>query len=112
MKNLFKLLGIIAVVAIIGFTMASCASVNTTVSGGLLGGGEKTRDYVLSGGSIAKSGQASSTVWFGIFGKETFPSVVSVAKANGITKVATVEHYQKLGFLGLSTEFITIVSGE
>ena len=32
MKNLFKLLGIIAVVAIIGFTMASCAT-NSSIGG-------------------------------------------------------------------------------
>jgi hypothetical protein len=34
------------------------------------------------------------------------------AKENGISKIATVEHYSTLGIFGLWTDYTTIVTGE
>jgi len=105
MKNIIKGIVVIALLAVIGFSMASCASFNFTPVINTTG------DYVNSTVSIAKRGEATSRVWIGLFGKETFPTVEYVAKENGITKIATVEHTVKPGILLLWMDYTTIVSG-
>jgi ABC-type glycerol-3-phosphate transport system substrate-binding protein len=57
-------------------------------------------------------GEATGRVWLGVFGEETYPPVERVAKENGISKIATVEHYAKLGIIGLWMDYTTIVTGE
>jgi hypothetical protein len=61
---------------------------------------------------MAKRGEASNTVYFGLFGVENYPAYDQVAKDNGITRIATVERYYKLGVFGLWTTYTTIVTGE
>ena len=103
MKNLSKLFGIIVIAAVI-IVVSGCASVSMDTF--------PRSHYAYTDVSLVKHGEASSTVWFGIFGTETFPSVGRVARENGITKIATVEKYVKPGFLGLSATYTTIVTGE
>ena len=62
--------------------------------------------------SMDHRGEETSIVWFALFGTENYPPVERVARDNGITKIATVERYSKLGTFGLWTEFTTIVTGE
>ena len=57
-------------------------------------------------------GEATSIVWLGLFGSENFPSAERVARENGITRIASVERYRRLGTFGLWVEFTTIVTGE
>jgi hypothetical protein len=59
-----------------------------------------------------KRGEATSRVYFSLFGQESYPSVERVAKENEITKLATVEHYSRLGFLGIWIDYTTIVTGQ
>jgi len=106
MKNLVKVLGIIAVIAMIGLSMASCASRNYAPLINLNG------DYVNSTVNVTKTGSATSKIWLGFIGTESFPSVAKVAQDNGIKKIATVEYNIRPGILGLWTEYTTIVSGE
>jgi len=106
MKNVFKFLGIIAIVAIIGFSMVSCASYNIAPLTNVTG------DYVNSTVTVTKQGQATSKIWLVFFGKESFPSAAKVAQDNGIKKIATVEYNVKPGILCLWMEYTTIVSGE
>jgi len=60
----------------------------------------------------SKVGVLSDTVYFGIFGDTTFPSIADTAKAGRITRIATVEYYKKSGPLGLYTIYTTIVTGD
>jgi len=106
MKNPLKTFGIIAILAVIVFSVTGCASIKFAPFMNLTG------DYVDSSVSISKRGEAVSRVWVGIFGKEFFPTVERVAKENGITKVATVEHTVKPGILAIWVDYYTIVSGQ
>jgi len=106
MKNIFKFLGIIAIVAIIGFSVTSCASYNIAPFINTTG------DYFSSTVSVTKKGQATNKIWIGFLGTESFPSVVKVAQDAGIKKIATVEYNIKPGILCLWCEYTTIVSGE
>jgi uncharacterized protein YceK len=98
-----KKLLIILFVAITVFVMSGCASILT---------GNNTSFFSTGTVSLAKRGEASSTVWFGLFGQENYPAVDKVAKDNGINRIATVERYAKLGVFGLWTTYTTIVTGE
>jgi len=62
--------------------------------------------------TMEKRGEATNTVWFGLFGEENYPLVERVAKENGITRLASVERYWKLGVFGLWIDYTTIVTGE
>jgi len=104
-KKGFALLVICVMIG--GLIITGCAS---APAAGLLGGFSPALSNV--NGESTKFGEASSTVWFGVFGEYTYPPIQKAAQAGGITKIATVEYYSKPGFLGLSTEFFTIVSGE
>jgi hypothetical protein len=92
-----------------GMTLASCASSPLTK-----GFYSNVPVQVISevNGVSSKTGEVSSSVWFGFFGRRSFPSISEAAQEGGITKVATVEYYIKPGILGLWTEYITIVTGE
>jgi len=96
-----RFLMIFAIVMVI-FSISGCASLST--SGGAF--------YVSDNASMARRGEATNTVWFGIFGTETFPSAERVARENNITRIATVERYVKLGVLGIWAEYTTIVTGQ
>ena len=56
-------------------------------------------------------GEATNIVYFGMFGEKTYPPVEMVARDNGITKIATMERYRRIGVFGLWIEFTTIVTG-
>jgi len=106
MKNIYKFLGIIAIVAIIGFSMTSCASINKLPIYLM------QEDYFNSSVSVVKKGQATGKVWLFIFGKEYFPSAAKVASDNGIRKIASVEYNVRPGILCIWMDYTTIVSGE
>ena len=59
----------------------------------------------------SKVGVLSDTVYLGIFGHNTFPSIADTAKKGGITKIATVEYYKQTGPFGVYTIYTTIVTG-
>jgi hypothetical protein len=101
-----KLIVVAAVIFVMGVLVTGCAS---TPASALLGPGNYYSDVVQTG---ILRGEATSKVWFGVFGKETYPPVERVAKDNGIKKIATVEHYAKLGILSLWIDYTTIVTGE
>jgi hypothetical protein len=62
--------------------------------------------------SIQKRGEATNTVWFGVFGNEGYPPAEKVARDNSITRIASVERYFKIGVFALWIEYTTIVTGE
>jgi len=96
-----KLLIVIAI-ALTVLVISGCASIKTS-----------TVQFVSTGTvTMATRGEASNTVWFGIFGGHNYPPIDQVAKDNGITRIATVEHYSKLGVFGLWTVYTTIITGE
>jgi hypothetical protein len=104
---LMKKITIVAMaLLVVCLLLAGCASVPASA---LLGPGNYYSDTVIVG---TTRGEATSRVWFGLFGKESYPPVERVAKDNGIGKIATVEHYTKLGILGFWTDYTTIVTGE
>ena len=84
MKNLFKLFGIIAVVAIIGFTMASCAT-NTAIGGADGPHGFFTGNGAANAATSGASVIGSYTVILGLFdsGFDTYSSVVKKAVEEG-----------------------------
>jgi len=96
----------IALIAVTGFIMASCATWNIAPLMNVTG------NYVDSTVQVAKRGEATSRIWIGIFGKGGFPTIESVAKENGITKIATVEHTITPGILFIWADYTTIVSGQ
>jgi uncharacterized protein YceK len=57
-----------------------------------------------------KMAEQSSRVWFGIFGKRTYPLVADVAIAGGITKITTIEYSVKRGII--SWVYTTTITGE
>jgi hypothetical protein len=62
--------------------------------------------------SSEKTGTLTSRVWLGLFGEVTYPSISETAKQSGITKIATVEYYNKRGILNLWVDYTTVVTGE
>jgi hypothetical protein len=106
MKNTTKLVGSIVIAAVLVFLVAGCASIPASA---MLGPGNFYSDTAKVG---EKRGEETGRVYLGIFGKESFPPVERVAKANEIKKIATVEHYAKLGILGIWMDYTTIVTGE
>jgi len=100
-----KILSAIAL-AVILFTVTGCASVNFQPLMNLQGG------YIDSSVRMNKVGTATSRVWVGIFGTETFPSVEKVAKDAGILRIATVTYLMQPGVLNIWTDYTTTVTGE
>jgi len=104
MKNLFKLLGIIAIVAMIGFTMVSCAT-GTTIGGA--GGphgfftGNGAANALTSGSQVI----ASYSVILGWFdsGFDTYAAAVKQAEDAG-KKVTSVTTWY-FGFLTKTTAY-------
>jgi hypothetical protein len=104
MKNLFKLIGIIAVVAIVGFTMASC--VTATSIGGA--GGPHGFFTGNGAGSTVSEGAtevASYTVILGLFdsGYADYAAAVKAADEAGKKIVSTNTNY--LGFAVKTTAY-------
>jgi hypothetical protein len=75
---------------------------------------KSTHMVTLSGinSNSVKVGQAESRIWFTYFGDKSYPTVKEAADSAGITKIATVEYYARLGMLGLWMDYYTIVTGE
>jgi uncharacterized protein YceK len=101
-----KISFMIVAILVMCFLMAGCASIPASA---FFGPGNYYSDTVAVG---VKRGEETSKVWLGYFGKESYPPVERVAKDNGISKIATVEHYAKLGILALWVDYTTIVTGE
>lgn len=99
MKKTFALLVLCVMVATLAISCASMKSSHmVTLSG-------------INSNSV-KVGQAESRIWLTYFGERSFPTVKEAADKAGITKVASVEYYARLGILGLWTDYYTIVTGE
>ena len=99
MKKNGLFISIAAVVFVLMLTLESCASFPVGL--------------VLSevNGSGSKSATLTRRVVLGVFGNG-YASVAETAQKGSITRVATVEYYQTLGFLGLWVDCTTIVTGE
>jgi len=97
-----KKLLIVLFVAVAVFVISGCA----TTSAGSTG--------FISTGTVVmeKRGEASNTVYFALFGEENYPAYDKVARDNGITRIATMERFTKLGVFGLWTTYTTVVTGE
>jgi len=87
--------------------MIGCAS--APVSKGFMGAVDLNMSHVNA--VSLKEGKAENTTFL-IFGGQTYPTVYEAARNANITKVATVQYYQKLGVLGLTTKWTTVVTGE
>ncbi|MCL2043965.1 MAG: TRL-like family protein [Treponema sp.] len=92
---------ILLIPALVVITFAGCASFTRNVNW-------------YSSGDVAMEMrvEARNVVYFGLFGERSYPSAEQLARENGITRLATVERYWKLGVFGLWIEYITIVTGE
>ena len=97
-----KKLLIVLFVAVTVFVISGCASTNA---------GHTIHLNTSADARMEKRGEESATVWFYLFGDYNFPPIDKVAKDNGITKIATVERFQKLGVFGLWTTYTTIITG-
>ena len=96
-----KLIIALAVVLTI-FVFVGCASVTVTTANASW----------FSVGTVAKRGEATNTVWLGMFGSGTYPLAEQVAFDNGIKKIASVERSWKLGVFALWIDYTTVVTGE
>jgi hypothetical protein len=101
-KNVFMAMVVLAVCLL----AAGCASYPASA---FFGPGNFYSDTATVG---EKRGEAKSRVFLGLFGTEAYPAVERVARENGIAKIATVEHYAKLGILAIWVDYTTIVTGE
>jgi hypothetical protein len=97
---------VVAAILAVCLVIAGCASIPASA---LFGPGNFYSDTAAV---AVKRGEATGRVWLGYFGTEGYPPVERIAKDNGITKIATVEHYAKLGILALWVDYTTIVTGE
>ncbi|MCL1836243.1 MAG: TRL-like family protein [Treponema sp.] len=104
MKKLFWVM--LVMVPALGLMLGSCAS-GPALS--LFNGPHPTLSSVNA--VSEKTGTASSTVVFG-FGRTTYPTISEAAGNGGITKIATVEYYNKPFFFRLFVQYTTIVTGE
>ena len=96
MKKILFLLVILVSV----FIITSCAAISS-----------KSTHFINGDTRMEKRGEDTNTVYFLLFGSETYPSAERVARENGITQIATVEKYWKLGVFGLWINYTTIVTG-
>jgi len=101
--------GVIILMIIIGLVLVGCAS--SPVTKHYLTDAPYVVMSEINGDSV-KTHSITSQVYFGYFGKTTYPSAASVAQAGGITKIATVEYYRAPGILNIWTEYTTIVTGQ
>jgi hypothetical protein len=101
-----KLIIMTVAIATLCLLVAGCAAMPASA---MFGPGNFYSDTARTG---VLRGEATSRVYLNFFGTESYPSVERVAKENGIGKIATVEHYSRLGILGIWTDYITIVTGE
>ena len=95
-----KLIYISAVLLAV-FVISGCASM-------MVGAGQA----FVSNAAVEVCAEETNTVWFGIFGEKSYPSAAKVAADNGISKIASVERYIKIGVFGLWADYTTVVSGE
>jgi hypothetical protein len=93
MKNLLKPFGIIVLVAIIGFTMAGCATASSTGTSGPYGffSGNGNASMLTAGAQVI----ASYTVIMGLFdtGYPTYLAAVRQAEASGMEVTSVVKSY-------------------
>jgi hypothetical protein len=96
-----KKFAVILTVVLAVFVFASCATnyPNTTW-------------YSAGAVSVQTRAEGSNTVWFGVFGEGTYPLAEKLAFENGITRIATVERYFKVGLFGLWIVYTTVITGE
>ena len=97
MKNLFKLIGIIAVVAIVGFTMSGCVTATT------IGGAGGPHGFFTGNGAGKTLTEGteligSYTVWLGLFdgGYADYAAAVKAAEAAG-KKITSVNKWILFG---------------
>jgi hypothetical protein len=102
MKKKRFLMGILVITLVSGIVLTGCA---TSKVAPLSYYSEKFEPNNIRG-------EESNSVLFGLIGAETFPPVDRVAKNNGITRIATVEHFVKPSFLYIYTTYTTVVTGE
>ena len=98
MKNLFKLLGIIAVIAVIGFTMASCAT-NSSIGGAAGPHGFFTGNSAANAATSGATVLGSYTVILGLFdsGFEQYAVSVKAAQEAG-KQVYSVTQWIYIGY--------------
>ena len=99
MKKLIVIMTVILAVLV----FSGCSSSNPSVNG-----------WYSHGTQVMEvRAEKSNTVYLGIFGESpNYPLVEEIAMENGITRIALIERYQKIGFLGLWIEYTTVVVGE
>jgi len=90
-------LGLVMALVAISFMAVGCATVTKPVS-------------VTTNPVGGKVGQASGKIWLGVFGTAN-AGVQAAAKNGGITNISTVDLTEKLGILGLWTEWEATVTG-
>jgi hypothetical protein len=96
------LLGMLALA--LAVMLSSCAS---QAASAMKGPGQ----FYGGNATMEKYGMEANSIVLGLFGKG-WPTAEKVAKDNGITKIATVEHYATPGLFFLWTRYTTIVTGE
>jgi len=109
MKSRKNWMGMLVMVLAFGVVLGGCAS--TPLTKGIYSN-EPVQVISRINTESTKTGELTNSVYLGYFGKRSFPSISETAKAGDITKIATVEYYQKPGILGLWIEYTTIVTGD
>jgi hypothetical protein len=109
MKKKRVLMSLIIMVLLFGIVTVSCASRPLTRFPFM---GEPVQVISRINADSSKTGELTNQVWLSFLGTRSFPSIAETAKSANITKIATVEYYTALGFLGLYTNYTTIVTGE
>jgi hypothetical protein len=102
--------GLVVGLLAFGLMVAGCAS--TPARSGFMDGGKPLQVVSTVNTTSSKTGTLTSTVWLGIFGEVTYPTIAAAAQKGGITKIATVEYYVRPGILNLWAEYTTVVTGE
>ena len=101
-----KKITLITAAVVVLFMAAGCASFNFQPMMDSTGG------YINSDVRIIREGSASSRVYLGFFGSETFPTVERVAREARIERIATVTYTVTPGILAIWMTYTTTVTGE
>jgi hypothetical protein len=88
----------IILIAIVAVILMGCPSVNLPASGG-------------DGTVGPRTGQASGTIWFGLFG-DVDAGMITAAKNAGITKIGAVDVRVSSIFGWIATTYTTTVTGQ
>jgi uncharacterized lipoprotein YajG len=92
---------LILTVALTVFVFASCATQNSSLTW-----------YSTGTVTMAQRAEATNTVWLGMFGTGTYPLAEQIAQDNGMTRIASVERYFRVGVFGLWIDYTTVITGE